>query len=136
MKRLGVGVCFLLLLSGTAVSCRQETSGGALKESNSFNAPPLFFEEGSNSFLKEAEASLAELRKKAAAVEDDLRRSARRAEARRELAEVRDRLKSMEADLERLKASGREASEEFKADIRKKEDELEILLNQAASDMG
>lgn len=93
-------------------------------------------ENGSSSFLKEAETALKELRRKADAVEDDLRRSARRAEARRELAEVRDKLKSMEADLERLKTSGRQAADQIKADIRKKEDELEILLNQAASNMG
>lgn len=137
MNRLGAGVCFfLLLLSMATVSCKQETFGGARKEVDSRKAPPLFSKAGSDSFLKEAEASLEELKKKTDEVEDGLRRTARRAFARRELAEVREKLESMEADLEKLKGSDREASEEVKADISRKEDELEILLNRAASDMG
>lgn len=137
MKRFGVGVCFfLLLLSMAAVSCRQESFGGARKEADSRQAPPSFSEEGPDAFLKEAEAALSELKRKADKVDDDLRRSARRAQARRELAEVREKLQSMEADLEELKAEGKEASEELKADISKKKDEIEMLISQASSDMG
>lgn len=136
LKRFGAGVCFtLLLLSMAAVSCKQETDGGARKESDSRRAPSLISEERQD-FLNETEAAVKELRKKADVVEDDLRRSARRASANRELVEVRDKIKSIEASLDELRKSGSEATDELKADIAKREDEIEMLINRASSGMG
>lgn len=136
MKRFGAGVCsILLLLSMAAVSCKQETNGGARMESDSRRAPSLISDKR-QAFLKEAEAAVKELREKADMVEDDLRRSARRASARRELVEVREKLKSIETSLDELRESGFEATDELKADIAKREDEIEMLINRASSGMG
>ncbi|OGP14881.1 MAG: hypothetical protein A2052_08650 [Deltaproteobacteria bacterium GWA2_54_12] len=137
MNRLGVGVVFsLLLLSTVAVSCSQETHGGAKKEVNSGQAPLFIFEENDSAFLKDAEARVKELREKASRVEDDLHRSAGRASARKEFEEAKKRLEAMEKDLEKLRAEGKEASRELIADLRQKEEELEIFLNRAASEVG
>lgn len=125
----------LLLLSMAAVSCKQESYGGARKESDSQRAPSLISEEH-REFLDEAEAAIKELREKADMVEEDLRRSARRASARRELSEVREKLEALEARVEEIESAGRKASEELKAEIAKREDEIEMLINQASSDMG
>lgn len=137
MNRFGVGLFFsLLLLSAVAVSCSQETHGGARKEVNSGQAPLFISEENDSTFLKDAEARVKELREKADRVEDDLRRSAGRASARKEFEEAKKRLESMEKDLEKLRAEGKEASRELIADLRQKEEELEIFLNRAAPDTG
>lgn len=136
MNRFGVGVgFFLLLLSMVAVSCSQETHGGAGMEVNSGQAPPFISEAQDNSFLKDAEARVKELREKAARVEDDLRKSAGGAGARKEFDEAKKRLESMEKDLVKLRAEGREASEMI-ADLRQKEEDIEMFLNRAASDTG
>ena len=136
MNRFGVGVgFFLLLLSMVAVSCSQETHGGAKKEVNSGQAPPFISEAQDNSFLKDAEARVKELREKAARVEDDLWKSAGGAGARKEFDEAKKRLESMEKDLVKLRAEGKEASEII-ADLRQKEEDIEMFLNRAASDTG
>lgn len=137
MNRLGVGVVFsLLLLSVVAVSCSQETHGGASKEVNSGLASPFFSEENDSAFLKGAEARVKELREKAGRVEDDLHRSAGRTSARKELDEAKKRLDSMEKDLEKFRAEGRQASRELMADLWQNEQELEVALNRAASELG
>lgn len=137
MNRLGVGVAFsLLLLSTVAVSCSQENNGGARKEVNSGQAPLFISEENDSAFLKDAEARVKELREKTGRVEDDLRKSAGRASARKEFGEAKKRLASMEKDLKKLRAEGKEASRELIADLRQKEEELEIFLNRAASEVG
>lgn len=136
MNRLGVGVVFsLLLLSAVVVSCSQENNGGARKEVNSGQAP-LFISEGDSAFLKDAEARVKELREKTGRVEDDLRKSAGWASARKEFEEAKKRLESMEKDLEKLRAEGKEASRELIADLRQNEQELEVALNRAASELG
>ena len=136
MNRFGVGVgFFLLLLSMVAVSCSQETHGGAGMEVNSGQAPPFISEAQDNSFLKDAEARVKELREKAARVEDDLWKSAGGAGARKEFGEAKKRLESMEKDLVKLRAEGKEASEII-ADLRQKEEDIEMFLNRAASDTG
>lgn len=136
MERFGVGVGFSLLLLFLAISCSQETHGGAGKGTNPGQAPPVLSEADDNSFLKGAEARVKDLRERADQVERDLRRSAGRASARKEFDEAKKRLASMEKDLEKLRAEGSEASGELMADLRQKEEELEIFLNRAASDTG
>lgn len=137
MNRFGVGLFFsLLLLSVVAVSCSQETQGGAGKEVNSGQAPLFISEENDRAFLKDTEARVKELREKVGRVEDDLRKSAGRASARKEFDEAKKRLESMEKALEKLRAESREASRELIADLRQKEEELEIFLNRAASEAG
>jgi gamma-glutamyl:cysteine ligase YbdK (ATP-grasp superfamily) len=119
-----------------AVSCSQETNGGARKEVNSGQAP-LFISEGNDSaFLKDAEAMVKELREKIGRVEDDLRKSAEMASAQKEFDEAKKRLESMEKDLEKLRVEGKDASRELINDLRQKEEELEIFLNRAASEAG
>ncbi|MBI2400715.1 MAG: hypothetical protein HYV23_06635 [Deltaproteobacteria bacterium] len=118
------------------MSCSQETQGGAGKEVNSGQAPLFISEENDRAFLKDTEARVKELREKVGRVEDDLRKSAGRASARKEFDEAKKRLESMEKALEKLRAESREASRELIADLRQKEEELEIFLNRAASEAG
>lgn len=137
MNRLGVGVVFsLLLLSTVAVSCSQENNGGARKEVNSGQAPLFIFDGKDRAILKDAEARVKELREKAGRVEDDLRRSAGNASARKELDKAKKRLESMEKDLEKLRAEGNGVAKGLIAGLRQNEDELEISLNRAASEVG
>ena len=137
MNRFGVGVgFFLLLLSMVAVSCSQETHGGAGMEVNSGQAPLFISAAQDNSFLKDAEARVRELREKAGRVEDDLWKSAGGAGARKEFDEAKNRIESMEKDLVKLRAEGKEASREIIADLRQKEEDIEMFLNRAASDTG
>lgn|GEM_PF-3656492 len=132
----GVGVVLsLLLLSTVAVSCGQETHGGARKGDDPGEAP-LFISEAEDGSLKEAEARLKELRSKVDRVEGDVRKSAGGASTRNELDEAKKRLSEMENDLERLRAEGVEVSKELFAGFNRKEKELEIFLSRAASGTG
>jgi TolA-binding protein len=125
----------LLLLSTVAVSCGQETHGGARKGDDPGEAP-LFISEAEDGSLKEAEARLKELRSKVDRVEGDVRKSAGGASTRNELDEAKKRLSEMENDLERLRAEGVEVSKELFAGFNRKEKELEIFLSRAASGTG
>jgi len=136
MKRFGVGVVvYMLLLSTAAISCGRESHGGAGKGDDPGKAPPSISEAG-DSFLKEAEARLNELKERAERVENDLRKSAGMAEARREFDEARKRLADMERDLDELKALGNEAAAALRDELERKEEEFEIFLNRAARDGG
>ncbi len=125
----------MLLLSTVAVSCGQETHGGARKGDDPGEAP-LFISEAEDGSLKEAEARLKELRSKVDRVEGDVRKSAGGASTRNELDEAKKRLSEMENDLERLRAEGVEVSKELFAGFNRKEKELEIFLSRAASGTG
>lgn len=123
----------MLLLSTVAVSCGQETHGGARKGDDPGEAPLFISEAEDGAFLKEAEARFEELRDKVDRVEGDVRKSAGGASSRNELDEAKKRLAEMENDLEKLRAGGTEVSKELLAGFKQKEEELEIFLNRAAS---
>jgi tetrahydromethanopterin S-methyltransferase subunit G len=126
----------LLLLSTVAVSCGQETHGGARKGDDPGEAPLFISEAEDGAFLKEAEARLKELRSKVDRVEGDVRKSAGGPSARNELDEAKKRLAEMENDLEKLRAEGTEVSKELFAGFKHKEEELEIFLSRATSGTG
>lgn len=134
MKRFGAGVFITVLLLSLAPSCTQE-KGGARTEAYSGQAPPVISGAGDGGFVAEEEAAVASLKGRADKAEEDLRRSAS-AWARERLAEARELLEAMEAGLEEMKASGADATDEFKAEMTRKKDEVELLLNQASSSMG
>ncbi len=126
----------MLLLSTVAVSCGQETHGGARRGDDPGEAPLFISEAEDGTFLKETEARFNELRDKVDRVEGDVRKSAGGASTRNELDEAKKRLGEMEKDLEKLKAEGAGVSKELLAGFNQKEKELEIFLNRAASGTG